>query len=288
MSNKNKLGKGLGAIFGDDVSSVLEEIQSSDGKGYGIKGVLPVHDIRVNPYQPRRYFDEKALEELSDSIVTHGLFTPILVRETETGYELIAGERRLRASKLANLDTIEAIVVQFDDNQMMEIAIIENIQREDLNIIEEALGYKNLIERLKLTQDEVAKRVSKSRSHVTNTLRLLKLPESVQHMVNEKKLTMGHVRALLALEDAALIKEVALEIYAKQLSVRDTEKYIRDILNPPVDRPRKKMDSTYDYAASLFETKLQTRVEVDSKSVKIHFSDQDDLNRIMELLDVME
>ena len=141
MANNNRLGKGLGAIFGDDVSNILEEIQQGNREDLGHKTQLPIDDVRPNPYQPRRYFDEVKLGELAESIRQHGLFTPVLVREAKSGYELVAGERRLRASKIAGLEFIEAIVVEFNDEQMMEIAIIENIQREDLNVLEEAQGY---------------------------------------------------------------------------------------------------------------------------------------------------
>ena len=176
----DRLGSGLAAIFGEDVNSVLDEIQnSSKSDQYGTKTVLNVHDIRSNPYQPRKVFDQKALEELAQSIKENGVFTPILVRKSETGYQLIAGERRLRASIIAQKDEIPAIILDFNDKQMMEISILENIQREDLNIIEEANGYNLLIEKLGYTQEQLADRLGKSRSHITNVLRLLKLPKEI-------------------------------------------------------------------------------------------------------------
>lgn len=285
--DSNRLGRGLGAIFGDDVSSVLEDIQQGNNDEFtGVKTSLKVKDIRTNPYQPRRHFDEDKLEELSQSISTHGLFTPILVRETNKGYELVAGERRLRATKRANIEEIAAIVVDFDDSQMMEIAIIENVQREDLNVIEEAMGYSSLIDRLGLTQEEVAKRVSKSRSHITNLLRLLRLPKSVQEMVSDNKLTMGHVRPLVTIEDPKEIERIAEEILSKKLSVREAERLInKEDVKPAEPKLRNK---DYDYAQSLFERRLQTRVNIANNKVVISFDDDEDLNRILELLDIIE
>lgn len=292
MADEKRLGRGLGAIFGDDVSNVLDGIQEGgEGDVGGVKTMLNVRDIRVNPYQPRRDFDIEKIQELAKSIDQHGLFTPILVRETNKGYELVAGERRLRATKELEHDEIAAIVVDFDDDQMMEIALIENVQREDLNVIEEAMGYQTLIKRMDLTQEEVAKKVSKSRSHITNLLRLLRLPDSVKQLVSDGKLTMGHVRPLVMLEDEDDIKYFAKEIMNNNLSVRKTEKMIKDYLNPKEeleDEPVEKEHKEYKYAVSLFEDKLQTRTEIKNKKLTIHFEDDDDLNRIMELLDIIE
>ena len=291
MSDKNRLGRGLGAIFGDDISSALEDIQKGTGSDFGgVKTRLSVDIIRTNPYQPRRNFDEEKLEELATSIKTHGLFTPILVRETNKGYELVAGERRLRAAKIAGLEEISAIVVEFDDSEMMEIAIIENVQREDLDVIEEASAYKLLIDRLDLTQEDVAKRMSKSRSHVANLLRLLRLPASVQAMVSEKKLSMGHVRPLITLEDDKEIESIAREIFDKKLSVRETEKLIQ-MRNEPETSPKEQITedtSKFEYVVNLMENKLQTRINITSKQVSIHFSDDEDLNRILELLNLID
>lgn len=288
MAESNRLGKGLGAIFGDDISSVLEDIQQGTSSDFGgTKTLLSIESIRTNPYQPRRVFDEEKLNELAQSIQTHGLFTPILVRQTDTGYELVAGERRLRASKQVGLEEISAIIVDFDDEAMMEIAILENVQREDLNVIEEAMGYKLLIDRLNLTQDSVAKRMSKSRSHVTNLLRLLRLPESVQNLVSQGKLTMGHVRPLITIDDNKLIEEISQEIIEGNMSVREAERYIKKMTQKPTHKEVvTKQD--YSYAVSLFQEKLQTRVKIESGSLNISFSDDDDLNRIMELLNIIE
>ncbi len=288
MADDKRLGKGLGAIFGDDVSSVLEEIQHGNRDDFGgVKTSLKVRDIKANPYQPRRHFDDDKLEELSQSIKTHGLFQPILVRETAQGYELVAGERRLRASKLAELEEIPAIVVDFDEEQMMEIAIIENIQRENLNVIEEANGYKLLIDRLNLTQDSLSKRVNKSRSHIANLLRLLNLPKKVQNMVAENKLTMGHVRPLITLDDDKAIIDISQEIFDKKLSVREAEKLVAS-LNTKEKAKKAEVNNDYDYIIGLMETKLQTRVSVDNNKLSLHFQDGDDLNRILEILDIIQ
>ncbi len=287
MSDRNRLGKGLGAIFGEDVSDILEEIQQGEHQSLGSeKNVFPIDKIRPNPYQPRRNFDEEKLQELADSILQHGLFTPVLIREAKNGYELVAGERRLRASKLANLDTIEAIVVDFNDQEMMEIAIVENIQREDLNVLEEAQGYQLLIDNLDLTQQEVAKRVNKSRSHITNLLRLLKLPKSVQKMVEDTRLTMGHVRPLLTLDSDEEMERFAQIILEDKLSVREAERLINNRNQEPAAPKPKRRD--YEYAESLFENKLQTRIEIDNKKIVISFNDDEDLNRILETLDLIE
>lgn len=289
MSKRNRLGKGLEAIFGDEVTDVLEEIQQGSHEAYGgVKTRLSVNDIRPNPYQPRRIFNEEKLVELAESIKQHGLFTPILVRESTNGYEVVAGERRLRATKLTDLEEIDVIIVQFNDEQMMEIAIVENIQREDLNVLEEAQGYQSLIDNLKLTQDAVAKRVNKSRSHITNLLRLLRLPDKVQMMVLEEKLTMGHVRPLVTLEDKKEIERYAQKIYDKKLNVRDAERLIKEKDAPKTPKKSRIKRREFAYAERLFEEKLQTRTTIDDKRIVISFEDDDDLNRILEALSLIE
>ena len=241
MENKNnaRLGKGLSSIFGQDVSKVLDDIQNGDMEVESQEqSKIPVDEIRPNPYQPRKVFDEDALKELSSSIKQHGVFTPILVKKSIQGYDLIAGERRLRASKLAGLKDIPAIIVDFDDQEMMEIALLENIQREDLNVIEEAKAYEKLIQRLNYTQEQLAHRVGKSREHITNLLRLLKLPEDVQEYVVNKQLSMGHVRALLGLKTEAGMRKVAKQAIDQGLSVRKVEQIVKDINNKKtVEKP---------------------------------------------------
>lgn len=286
---ENALGKGLSAIFGDSIDDVLEDIQQGGNDEYGSqKSEIPVNEIKPNPYQPRKVFDDDKIQELADSIAQHGIFTPILVKKAVKGYELITGERRLRASKLAGKKTIPAIVMEFDDQQMMEIALLENIQREDLNAIEEAQGYEKLIKKIGYTQEELAKRIGKSREHVTNLLRLLKLPASVQNYVVTKQLSMGHVRALLALKDEALMEEVAQKAIQLHLSVRAVETMVKNINEPKEKTPPKERDINFDPIQNRLQSKLQTKVKVDEKQITIKYHGTQDLNRILELLDCLE
>lgn len=287
MSNQ-RLGKGLSSIFGQDVSKVLDDIQNGEVETEAQEQKkIPVNDIRPNPYQPRKIFDQAALQELSESISQHGVFTPILVKKSIRGYDLIAGERRLRASKLAGLEEIPAIIVDFDDQQMMEIALLENIQRENLNVIEEAKAYDELIKRLSYTQEQLAHRVGKSREHITNLLRLLKLPADVQEYVVNKELSMGHVRALLALKNDEAIRKVAKQAIQQNLSVRKVEQLVKDINNPkPVEKVEENIFAKE--AKKRLEEYFATSVHISNHSVSIHFENEEDLNRILELLNLIE
>lgn len=277
-----KLGKGLEMIFGDGLEDVIERME----EGHINRLEIDIDKIHVNPYQPRAEFDEHKLQELADSIATHGVFQPILVRETQDGYELIAGERRLRASKMANKLTIPAIIVDFNDKKIMEIALLENIQRENLNAIEEAKAYDKLMKRYDYTQEVLADRMGKSRAYVANLLRLLRLPETVQNYVISKKLTMGHVRALLPLEDDKLIEEVANKIMQEKLSVRAVENLVKKLLTRPQEK--KQEVNKYLPLQNDLQDKLQTTVKVDKNQIVIKFSDTEDLNRILELLNLIE
>lgn len=290
MENKNnaRLGKGLSSIFGQDVSKVLDDIQNGDMEVESQEqSKIPVDEIRPNPYQPRKVFDEDALKELSSSIKQHGVFTPILVKKSIQGYDLIAGERRLRASKLAGLKDIPAIIVDFDDQEMMEIALLENIQREDLNVIEEAKAYEKLIQRLNYTQEQLAHRVGKSREHITNLLRLLKLPEDVQEYVVNKQLSMGHVRALLGLKTEAGMRKVAKQAIDQGLSVRKVEQIVKDINNKKtVEKPKE--DIYVKAAKEKLQEYFQTSVSISKNSISIHYENKEDLNRVLELLNLVE
>ncbi len=286
----SRLGKGLSAIFGEDIDGVLDDIQQGSSEA-GSKGRLEiaVNDIKPNPYQPRRDFDDNRLQELADSIRLHGVFTPILVKKAVQGYELIAGERRLKASKLAGLSMIPAILMDFDDQQMMEIALLENIQREDLNAIEEAAAYEKLIHKLEYTQDELAKRIGKSREHVANMLRLLKLPKRVQKYVVEKQLSMGHVRALLALKDEEQMELAAVQAIRDHLSVRAVEALVKKMNQPKEETaPKKEKDPAFRPVEQRLRDKLQTKVTVDEKRISISYTNIDDLNRILEILGCLE
>lgn len=284
------LGKGLNSIFGQDVEQYLDDIQNNAAEAPGRREVeLPIEEIRPNPYQPRKEFDKKALEELSESIKTHGIFTPLLVRKSVSGYDLITGERRLRAAKMAGLKTVPAIQVEFTEEQMMEIAILENVQREDLNPIEEAAAYESLIQKLGYTQEKLAERVGKSREYCANIMRLLKLPEDVQSMVVNKQLTMSHVRPLLSLNDEEEIYEAAEKIKKNKMSVREVEAYVRDVNGGGQKKPKKKEKDPMirDLEIQLSE-KLGTQVVFSKKSFTISYYDTDDLNRILELIGCLD
>ncbi len=276
-------GSGLSSVFGEDVDAILNEISESSGEKNTFS--LKIREIRPNPYQPRKNFDEEALKELTDSIKEHGVFQPIIVRKSLSGYELIAGERRLRASKNAGLTDIPAIVVEMDDKDMMEISLLENIQREDLNILEEAAAYQQLIEKLGYTQEELAKRVGKSRTHITNILRMRKLPTGIQKLVAEGKISFGHARALLGSEDEDLQTQIAGRIVKEGLSVREVEKLLR---RKPKLPPVKKEDPYLRDVKNTLERKYGTSVEITKKAITIRYADNDDLNRILELMDAIE
>lgn len=285
----NRLGKGLSSIFGQDVSKVLEDIQNGDVKTEKQEQTkINIDQIRPNPYQPRKVFDDTALQELSQSIKQHGVFTPILVKKSIQGYDLIAGERRLRASKLAGMSDIPAIIVDLNDQEMMEIALLENIQRENLNGIEEAKAYEQLIQRLNYTQEQLANRVGKSREHITNTLRLLKLPEDVQEYVVQKKLSMGHVRALIGLKDENMIRKIAKQAIDQGLSVRKIEQLVKDLQHKKEPEKQVEENIFIKEAKNKLEEYFQTSVKVSEHSISIHYENEEDMNRILELLNLIE
>lgn len=285
----NRLGKGLNSIFGQDVSKVLEDIQNGDVKTEKQEQTkINIDQIRPNPYQPRKVFDDTALQELSQSIKQHGVFTPILVKKSIQGYDLIAGERRFRASKLAGMSDIPAIIVDLNDQEMMEIALLENIQRENLNGIEEAKAYEQLIQRLNYTQEQLANRVGKSREHITNTLRLLKLPEDVQEYVVQKKLSMGHVRALIGLKDENMIRKIAKQAIDQGLSVRKVEQLVKDLQHKKEPEKQVEENIFIKEAKNKLEEYFQTSVKVSEHSISIHYENEEDMNRILELLNLIE
>ena len=287
------LGRGLGEIFGTDVEKFLDDIQNNNST-QDVPGrteiEIDINEIRPNPYQPRKEFDEKALNELADSIRTHGIFTPLLVRKSVKGYDLITGERRLRAAKIAGLTTVPAISVDFTEEEMMEISILENVQREDLNPIEEAAAYDSLIRRVGYTQEKLAQRVGKSREYCANMLRILKLPVEVQDLVINKRLTMGHVRPLLALKTDDEIYDAAQYVLQNKLSVREVEQYVKTLGGPtkikfklPPDK-----DPWIRDLESRMTSKLATKVEITRKTLTITYSGVEDLNRILEILGCLE
>lgn len=288
MANKDssRLGRGLDSLFGQqNVTDILEDIEN--GKDQRSQLMIPVSEIRPNPYQPRKIFNKEALEELSLSIQQHGVFTPILVKKSISGYELITGERRWRASKMANLEEIPAIVVDFDDQQMMEVALLENVQREDLNVIEEAKAYEQLIQRLNYTQEQLAHRIGKSREHITNTLRLLRLPEEVQEKVTSKQLSMGHARALLGLKDEELMKKIAKQTIQQGLSVRKVEQLVK-AQSQKKEEPKQEESVFVKDAKRKLEEYFQTSIHIGTHNISIHYENEEDLNRILELLNLVE
>ena len=291
MENRRALGKGLEQLFDLDnlnvnnVSDFEKNIYEDTNHEEIVE--LDIDDLRPNPYQPRTIFDEDALNELAESIKENGVFQPIIVKKSIKGYDVIAGERRLRASKIAGKKTIPAIIRQISDEKMAEIALLENLQRENLNALEEAKAYKSLIEKLNLTQEELAKKVSKSRSHITNMLGLLRLPGEVQDMITTGKLTMGHARALSKLEDKEEIVKMANDITEKGLTVRDVEAQSESA--PKKHQTfRKPKNNEYTYVQDLLRDKLDTKVKIKDKKIEISFTNTADLNRILEILNIKE
>ena len=267
--------------------------ESSKISENGIVTMVRVTKVEPDRKQPRKSFDQDKLQELADSIKLKGLLEPIIVQNMGDHYEIIAGERRWRACKLAGLKEIPVIIKEYDELERMEISLIENIQREDLNPIEEANAYRRLIDEFHLKQDELAERVCKNRSSIANSMRLLKLCDAVQQMVVEEKLTMGHARALLSIEDTDLQKALAEEIVEKKLSVRDTEKKIRELLSEKKEKAPKKKDPALELIFRDLERKMNAslgmKVAIKNKGqksgrVEISYDSQDDLEKLMDRL----
>ncbi len=290
MENKKRaLGRGLEQLFNNenlDFDSIEKKIY--EGATNEEIVYLNLTDLRPNPYQPRKVFNDDALKELAESIKENGVFQPIIVKKSIKGYEIIAGERRFRASILAGKEQIPAIVRNFTEEQMIEIALLENLQRENLTAIEEALAYKNMLEKLNLTQEQLSKKVSKSRSHITNMLGLLRLPQQVQNMIIDNKLTMGHARALSKLENNDKIIEMANKIVNEKLPVRETEKETNEFEKKIKIRRQKEENKDYRYVEDLLRDKLDTKVKIKDKKIEISFNNIADLNRILEIIDVKE
>ena len=291
MAVKKGLGKGLDSLITDKVSKPVKpkSEHAADAVMIDIKKVEP------NREQPRKKFDEDALIELSESIKQFGVLQPLLCQERDDYYEIIAGERRWRAAKIAGIKEVPVIIKKLSEQEIMEISLIENLQREDLNPIEEALAYKRLIDEFKLKQDEVAERVSKSRTAVTNAMRLLKLNEKVQQMVIDEMLTTGHARALLGIEDQDIQYVLAQQIFDQKLSVRDTEKLVKSMQNEKKGKKKEpeKLDSKLLAIYSDLEEQMKkimgTKVLINSKNsnsgkLEIEYYSQDELDRIIDLI----
>lgn len=274
------LGKGINALF--------SEIEKIEGEAVE---EIPLKEIRPNPYQPRKYFSEEGIAELKQSIIEHGVLQPIIVRKSIKGYEIVVGERRYRAAKAAGLKKIPAVVRSLTDEKMMELAVLENLQREDLTPIEEASAYQMLLDRLEITQEQLAKRLGKSRPHIANMVRLLSLPQEIQELLHEGKISMGHGRALLGLKDKKKIPSVVDKVIKEGLNVRQLEELIQQ-LNHNVSRETKKRKKKKDLFLMEQENVLRERFGTTVKikkgkkkgKIEIEFFSDDDLNRILEIL----
>lgn len=286
------LGKGLDALIpGAQVPKKAKEGVTEIPEEKGSEQLVKITKVEPNREQPRKNFDEDALQELADSIKQFGLLQPILVQDRKTYYEIIAGERRWRAAKLAGLKEVPVIIKSFTEQEIVEIALIENIQREDLNPIEEALAYKRLLTEFDLTQDEVAERVSKSRTTVTNSMRLLKLDERVQQMIIDDMITTGHARALIGIEDKNAQYDLAQKIFDEKLNVREVEKLVKNIQSPKAKKEPKTVNESLELVYRDIEEKLKqslgTKVSIQSKEngagkMEIEFFSHEELERITE------
>ena len=288
IPKRRALGRGLEELFNNEVIdyNVVEEKIVNETPKESIT-MVKLDELRANPYQPRKNFDEVALQELSDSIKEHGVFQPIIVKKSIKGYEIIAGERRVKASRMAGLTEIPAIIKDFNDTQMMEIALLENLQREDLTAIEEANAYSKLQTTLELTQEELSKRLGKSRSHITNMLGLLKLPKAVQDDISLGKITMGHARVLSKLEDLDQIKNLEEKVIKEGISVRELENLTKDkgiVKHNP--QKRKDVNNEYLYLQRELSEKLGTKVTIKKNKVEIYFVNDNDLNRLLEYMNI--
>ena len=290
------MGKGLDSLIPDNKSmkSVTSEKTVESKEDAAAKSgvqVMKINEVEPNRDQPRKNFDEDALLELSDSIKQFGVLQPLLVRKRKDYYEIIAGERRWRAAKLAGVKEVPVIEKEYTDQEILEIGLIENIQRENLNPIEEAIAYKRLLEEFKLKQDEVAERVSKSRTAVTNSMRLLKLSDKVQQMIIDDMISTGHARALLAIEDEEQQYMLANKIFDEKLSVRETEKLVKALKNPKKEEKKPEVENQFVYTnleeqmKSLIGTKVSVHAKANGKGkIEIEYYSPDDLERIYELL----
>lgn len=292
---KTGLGKGLRALLDDsDMPEVDRPQISNESPSLGSVSTIKISQIEVNPFQPRTEFEPEALQDLSDSIKLQGLIQPITVRQSgQNSYQLISGERRLRASKLAGLTEIPAYIRTANDQQMLEMALIENIQRENLNAIEVALSFQRMIDECNLKQEELGDRVSKNRSTVTNYLRLLKLPPAIQAAIRDKEISMGHAKALISVEDPVKQLYIFQEIIKNGLSVRKVEELVREVhKSGKTGKTQKAEGISFQYMkiqddlASKFSTKVKLKLrDKGTGSIEIAFMSDDDLNRILEMLD---
>ena len=281
------LGKGLDSLIPASVPKA-EPVQETEAKEDNAQGTyVKITKVEPNREQPRKNFDEDALQELADSIKQYGIVEPLIVQDRKTYYEIIAGERRWRAAKLAGLKEVPVIVRNYTEQEIVEISLIENIQREDLNPIEEAQAYRRLLTEFNLKQDEVAERVSKSRTAVTNSMRLLKLCDEVQQMIIDDMITTGHARALISIDDPEQQYTIAQKVFDEKLSVRDVEKLVKNLNKEPVTD--KALEAVYQDLEEKLKQSLGTKVSIASKGdgagkLEIEFYTHDDLEKITDLL----
>ena len=289
QEKRRALGKGLEQLFSNEAFNIdeLERniIESSNKEDVKL---LNLSELRSNPYQPRKVFDDAKLEELATSIKEYGVIEPIIVKRSIKGYEIVAGERRTLAARKAGLEKIPAIIRDFTDEEMLEIAILENIQRENLNIIEEAEAYKKMLETLHLTHDELSKKIGKSRSYLTNILGLLQLPSKIQKLILDDKLSMGHARILSKLSDVEKVFDLTQRVVDENLSVRELENIVNEnyVRKNPIAKPKAQVNPNYQYVQDILRDKIGTMVKVNNKNITIPFDSEKDLERILKILDI--
>lgn len=289
-TKKKALGKGLEQLFSNNVidfdnfeDTVVEENKKDVTE-------IDIDEIRSNPYQPRKTFDSETLNELAKSIEQYGVVQPIIVKKSIKGYELVAGERRTKAAKIAGLKKIPAIIKDFDDQEMMEIALIENIQREDLNPIDEASSISNIIKLKGYTQEEFASKFGKSRTYVTNLLGLLKLPDDVKRLVEKKAISMSHARVLSKMDDEEKVNELAKKIVTEDMSVRDLERLSQDVKSDVIVKGTSSSKKAFDHKYRMYENiimdTLDTKVRVSKKKIEIYFDGVEELEEILSKMNV--
>ena len=289
-SRRKALGRGLEDLFNNEpiaFEKIEEKIMDEVSKEEIVE--IPLKELRSNPYQPRKVFDETALNELAQSIKEHGVFQPIIAKKSIKGYEIIAGERRVKASIIAGKETIPAVIRNFTDEEMMEIALLENLQRENLNSIEEAEAYKKLIENLNITQEELSRRIGKSRSYITNMLGLLNLPKDTKNEVINGNLSMGHARVLSKLNDENEINNLAKKIVDEHLTVRELENLSssNDYEKKNIQIRKQRVENNeYKLIEEELNEKLGTKVKIKNNKVEISFVNKNDLNRIIEIIGI--
>ena len=282
-TKKKALGKGLEELFSNSSFTIdtLEDTIVKEERNNATE--IELSQIRSNPYQPRKVFDEEALNELADSIKVYGVVEPVILKKSVKGYEIVAGERRCKASKIAGLTTVPAIIKDFTDEEMVEIALLENIQREDLNPVDTAISISNILQVKDMTQEEFSKKFGKSRSYITNLLGLLNLPKSVQELVKNGKLSMSHARCLSKIDDEEKVINLANKIIKENLNVRDIEKMLSKKDDKKVIKEKNEKFRMYEDA---FSDTIGNKVRISNKKIEISYNSMQDLNRIMEILNI--